>query len=232
MGFAENQRLNIEGWKTLGAMKFAGWKGEAGLFDRIAALLGRLTKAERTAMAARGREASDGQGAGRVAAAALARATQPPAFKLRRAALRDSRAIFELSNSPAVRANSINTGKIDWAGHKRWFAGKLKNPGHLFLVAEAGGKFAGQLRYEVEGEEALVSVSIPESFRGRGLAAPLLAAGRRKLFVVFPEVKKINAYIRHANKPSARAFEKAGYKFETTVLMNRVRLGKYAAKRK
>ncbi|OGR69961.1 MAG: hypothetical protein A2089_11450 [Elusimicrobia bacterium GWD2_63_28] len=232
VGFAENQRLNIEGWKALRVMNFAGWKGEAGLFDRIAALLAGLTKAERTAMAARGRAASDGQGAGRVAAAALARAAQPPVFKLRRAALSDSRAIFELSNSPAVRANSINTGKIEWAGHKSWFAAKLKNPGYLFLVAEAGGKFAGQLRYEAEGKEALVSVSIAESFRGRGLAAPLLAAGSRELFAAFPGVKKINAYIRPANKPSARAFEKAGYKFERTILMNKVRLGKYAAKRK
>lgn len=231
VGFAENQRLNIQGWTALRAMKFAGWKDDKKLFGRIAGLLAGLTRTERAAMGARAREASDGLGAGRVAAAALAKAAPPPAFKLRRAAAHDSGKIFGLSNAPDVRANSISTGKIERASHERWFAAKLKAQGCLFLVAESGRKFAGQLRYEVDGREALVNVSIDAAFRGRGLAVPLLAEGTKKLFASFPEVRRINAYIRPENKPSVRAFMRAGYKFERTVLMHKVRLGKYAAKR-
>lgn len=231
VGFAANQALNIKGWVARRAIKFAGWKGDKELFGRIAELLAGLNQPERSALAARARAAVDGRGARRVADAALALAAEPPAFKLRAASARDSRQIFELSNSPGVRANSINTGKIEWAGHRRWYAAKIKDPRYLFLVAEAGGKFAGQLRYELDGPEALVSVSIAEAFRGRGLAVPLLAAGSKKLFASFPGVRRINAYIRPANKPSVRAFEKAGYRFEKMVLLNNIRLGKYVAKR-
>ena len=231
IGFAENQRLNIKGWTAKRAMKFAGWKNDKNLFENIKNLLGGLSYPERAALGMRAREITDGGGALRIAEAALSAYNEPPAFTLRRAVLRDSRNIFRLSNMPEVRANSISTGKIEWAAHRRWFAAKIKDPAVFFLVAEIGGVFAGQLRYAVTGSEALVSVSISDFFRGRGLAAPLLTAGNEKLFSTFRSVRRINAFIRPDNKASIKAFGRAGYKFERRVSINKVRLGKYAAKR-
>ncbi len=231
VGFAKNQRLNIKGWTGRRAMKFAGWKDDKNLFGNIKKLLSGLSRGERAALAKRARETADGGGALRIAEAVLAAYGAPPVFTLRKAAARDSRKIFNLSNSPEVRANSISTGEIEWATHRRWFAAKLKQPGSFFLVAEIDGAFAAQLRYDVTEGEALASVSISGLFRGRGLAAPLLAAGNRKLFAAFPSARRINAFIRPDNKVSIKAFERAGYKFEKRVSMNEVRLGKYAAKR-
>ena len=235
VGFAGNQKLNIKGWVKNGSLLFAGWKGDKGLFNRIEALLSELTFSKRLAMSRRGRLKVDGLGARRIADAvrrAFAGASHP-AFRLRPAAGRDCRNIFELSNSPAVRANSINTAKIRWAVHKRWFAAKIEDPRHSFLVAETpSGEFIGQLRYDVPGPEALVSFSISDAFRGRGLAAPLLAAGSARLFTDFPGVRRINAYIRPENGASIKAFERAGYKFERSEKINALKMRKYAAKRK
>lgn len=231
VGFAENQRLNIKGWTVKRAMKFAGWKDDKNLFENIKKLLGGLSSRERVALGKRARDIVDGGGALRVAEAALEAYKAPPAFTLRKAAARDSRNIFRLSNMPEVRANSISTDRIEWATHRRWFAAKIKQPGFFFLVAEIGGVFAGQLRYAVTEGEALVSVSISDLFRGRGLAAPLLTAGNKKLFSAFRSVRRINAFIRPDNKASVKAFERSGYRFERRVSMNKVRLGKYAAKR-
>jgi len=232
VGFASNQALNIKGWLAARAIKFAGWKGDEELFGKISQMLSGFGHHERTEFAARAKAVIDGRGARRVVDVVLSLAAEPMSFKLRAAAPRDCRRIFELSNSPSVRANSINPGKIDWASHRRWYAAKLKDTRYLFLVAETGGKFVGQLRYELDGPEALVSVSISDAFRGRGIAATILADGNKKLFAFFPGVRRINAYIRPANKPSLRAFEKAGYRSEKKVLMNKVSLEKYVANRK
>lgn len=230
VGFAENQRLNIKGWTAQRAIKFAGWKEDKDLLGKIKKQLSGLSYSKRAAFSSRARQLSDGVGAERIVEAALQASNAPPVFRLRKAAARDCRKIYELSNSPGVRANSIDTSKIAWAGHKRWYAGKIEDPAYLFLVAEVRD-FAGQLRYEVSGEEALVSISISDLFRGRGLAAPLLTAGNRELFSAFPGVRRINAYIRPGNRASIKAFERAGYKYERLVLLKKIRLGKYVAKR-
>lgn len=231
VGFADNQRLNMEGWVSLRAMRFAGWAGDKKLFEKVLELLQGWGRADRAATARRARAASDGKGAARVAAAVLAAAARVPEFRLRRARISDSRKIFELSNSPEVRSNSINTAKIEWAGHRRWYAARLKDPRYLFLVSEIAGRFAGQLRYEIGEGESLVSVSVAADFRGMGLASPLLREGSSRLFRAFPAVKRINAYVRPSNKASARAFLKAGYVPAGRAVINDVRLEKYVARR-
>jgi spore coat polysaccharide biosynthesis predicted glycosyltransferase SpsG/RimJ/RimL family protein N-acetyltransferase len=234
VGFADNQKINIEGWSKNKTLLFAGWKGDKDLFVKVQRLLSKMSFSKRLAMSRRGRQKVDGRGAQRIAdivSRAFIELTLP-AFKLRPAAQRDREKIFKLSNSAVVRANSINTGKIKWPDHKRWFSAKIKDPHCCFLVAEThAGEFIGQLRYEVAGRDALVSVSVADMFRGRGLAAPLLTAGSEMLFKRFAGVKRITAYIRQENKASIKAFERAGYHFECLTLLNDIQMRRYAAKK-
>ena len=98
-----------------------------------------------------------------------------PEIIIRRAEPSDMRRIFELSNDPLVRANSIHPEPIEWATHEKWFANAVVNPRLKFYLAEgADGALIGQVRFEEREDGWLVSISLTAEFRGKGLAHVVL----------------------------------------------------------
>lgn len=98
-----------------------------------------------------------------------------PEVIIRKAELRDMRMVFELSNDPLVRANSIHSEPIAWTSHEKWFANALVNPRLKFYVAEsANGALIGQVRFEEREDGWLVSISLTAEFRAKGLAQVVL----------------------------------------------------------
>lgn len=94
---------------------------------------------------------------------------------IRKAELRDIEQVFELSNDPLVRANSIHSEPIEWPTHEKWFANALVNPRLKFYIAESeNGEMIGQVRIEEREDGNLVSISLFESYRGKGLAQVVL----------------------------------------------------------
>lgn len=94
---------------------------------------------------------------------------------IRKAELRDMQRVFELSNDPLVRANSIHAEPITWATHEKWFANALVNPRLKFYLAEStDGALIGQVRFEEREDGWLVSISLTAEFRGKGLAHVVL----------------------------------------------------------
>ncbi len=131
---------------------------------------------------------------------------------LRNATEDDCRFIWESANDPVVRSVSFSSDEIPWEVHKAWFEKKLTEPLTLLLIAEDEQKEKiGQLRFEKKPEGYVISVSLVEQFRGKGLGSSLIQLGSEKLFQTFPEVDKINAYIKPKNQSSVHSFEKAGY---------------------
>ena len=132
---------------------------------------------------------------------------------LRNAVKGDCRFIWELANDPAVRAVSFSSDEIPWEDHKVWFEKKITEPSTILLIAENEQKEKiGQLRFEKKPEGYVISVSLVERFRGKGLGSLLIQLGSEKLFQVFSYADKINAYIKPENRSSIRSFEKAGYR--------------------
>ena len=98
-----------------------------------------------------------------------------PEVIIRKAELRDMRVVFELSNDPLVRANSIHSELIDWTTHEKWFANALVNPRLKFYIAEStGGALIGQVRFEGREDGWFVSISLAAEFRGKGMAQVVL----------------------------------------------------------
>ena len=51
----------------------------------------------------------------------------------------------------------------------------------FFLVTREDGLPVGQVRYDREGNEAVISVSLEESFRGQGYGSAILRLASRKV---------------------------------------------------
>lgn len=179
-----------------------------GLAERLRLLV--EDGAARAEMARRGQALVDGLGAGRVVARmGLARAL------LRRARPDDVRLLWEWANEPDVRAVSFNPAPIPWESHQGWFAARLRDPDCVLFVALDAADWAeqpvGQVRLDVSGAEATVSVSLSAAARGKGLGREVIATACRKLFAARPAVGAIHAYIRADNEASLRAFAAAGF---------------------
>jgi hypothetical protein len=63
---------------------------------------------------------------------------------IREATQDDVKIVFDLSNDPVVRSNSIRPGLIDWDEHQRWFAKKILDKNCIiFLAFKPEGEFIG-----------------------------------------------------------------------------------------
>ena len=140
-------------------------------------------------------------------------------LRLRQVCEDDCRLLWEWANDPEVRAVSFSSEPIPWEQHVKWFKSKLKDPHCIFYIAiNSDGVPVGQVRYEAEGNGAVVSVSIDRKFRGKGYGSMMIWVASQKLFGI-SDVTAIHAYVKQGNEASDRAFVKAGFrKVGTTVI--------------
>jgi UDP-2,4-diacetamido-2,4,6-trideoxy-beta-L-altropyranose hydrolase len=131
---------------------------------------------------------------------------------LREAEPGDCRWLWTLANDPVVRATSFSEEQIEWATHVEWFDRAIESPTRRIFVAEnAAGDFVGQIRFDLERKEAIVSVEIVPSKRGGGLGAALIRAGTRRCLDEVPSLTVVHAFIKTSNEVSVGAFTKANY---------------------
>jgi UDP-2,4-diacetamido-2,4,6-trideoxy-beta-L-altropyranose hydrolase len=163
----------------------------------------------RAQMSQRAQGFVDGEGVARVLMSLMGEK-----FRLRRVREDDCRLIWEWANDPGVRVVSFSPEPIPWEKHVQWFESKLGDPYCLFLIALNGEDApVGQIRFDVgqETQEAVVSVSVDQKYRGKGYGSTLIRMASRRLFDLF-ETKVIHAYIKPENIASIQAFARAGYK--------------------
>ncbi|MBI9014621.1 MAG: UDP-2,4-diacetamido-2,4,6-trideoxy-beta-L-altropyranose hydrolase [Clostridiales bacterium] len=124
----------------------------------------------------------------------------------------DMEDVFRLSNENYVRRFSINCDKIDWENHKIWFSNMLNSDENIFyIVTDKAERFLGQIRYKIESNTAVVSISLDRAIIGRGVSSVLLDKSMSKLSDEIPKIKKIIAFVSKENIASKKIFEKTGY---------------------
>jgi UDP-2,4-diacetamido-2,4,6-trideoxy-beta-L-altropyranose hydrolase len=204
---AANQQAGAERLRSLGITDTLGRAEEVSSAE-IARSIEELRQdpIRRAFMAEAGRKLVDGDGAARV----VMHLQQHP-LRLRKACSSDCRLVWEWSNDPEVRLLSFSTEPIPWITHAQWFSTKLQDPDTFFYVAlDRDDQPVGQLRYDLQGREATVSINLGRQFRGKHYGRTLLKIGSEVLFRACP-AEIVHAYIKVANQGSVRAFLAAGY---------------------
>ena len=202
---AENQQSVAAAANNMGIARSLG-KGTEVTATVIAGKLSKLLNSQdqRTSESEKGRKLVHGSGAERVVAFLSD-------LQLRRAVESDCEVFWEWANDPETRAASFHSKRISWEDHVKWFRTKLADPrAILYTATNKAGSPVGQVRYQMEGKRAVLSISLGARFRGCGWGQKILAVGTERLFED-SEVEFIDAYVKPANKASLKLFEGAGF---------------------
>lgn len=207
---AENQRGVAEHLSKLSVAVCAGGAGE---FDsiRFTEALSHLIEAPeiRHGMSNRGRDLVDGLGAERVKAALLNRELQ-----LRLCRETDCQLLFSWANDPEVRQASFHCDAVAWEGHQRWFAQKLLDPQSVIYIGEnQQGRPVGVVRFHLEEDRAILSVSVAPEFRGAGWGRELITLSTQTLTRSCSS-RCVEAFVKPENGASIRLFESSGFRRE------------------
>ena len=157
-------------------------------------------------MAIRGQALVDGRGTERVVSV-----LQRTPLRLRNARLEDCERIFKWANDPVARTASFQSDEIPWEDHQEWFERKLSDSNCYLLIGEDGSaRPVGQVRFELDSANAVVSVSTDPEFRGLGYGRELLSAGMDQVSGI-TGVERFTAYVKPNNNASLQLFEAVGF---------------------
>jgi UDP-2,4-diacetamido-2,4,6-trideoxy-beta-L-altropyranose hydrolase len=202
---APNQEKIAETAEKKGTAWMLDKQGQASA-SRIAEKLAELLNSEnaRKQQSANGRKLVDGLGAGRVVAFLSG-------LNLRRTVDSDCEVFCDWANDPEARAASFRPGAISWEEHAKWFHAKMADPNAILYTAtnKDGGR-VGEVRYQIEGKCAQLSISVDKRYRGLGMGRILLTLATEKVFQD-SAIQCIDAYVKPANAPSLKLFMGAGF---------------------
>jgi RimJ/RimL family protein N-acetyltransferase len=209
---ADNQRRVVEEVGKAGVAINLGWHENISLKEITQAVSSLMKDAElRGKMSSRGKHLVDGLGAERVLAE-MNRVCNNDLITLRQACESDAENLWNLANDPDVRAASFSTSPILWENHVLWLKKTLDNQScTLFIALSKAKEFIGQVRYDVIGKEATVSISLKKDYRCKGYGSKLISLSAQKIFNQI-QITTIHAYVKQENESSITAFTKANFK--------------------
>jgi UDP-2,4-diacetamido-2,4,6-trideoxy-beta-L-altropyranose hydrolase len=133
-------------------------------------------------------------------------------ISLRPANIDDRKIIWEWANDPLSRRASFSSERILWEQHIHWFELKLNDSNCMFLVVQIPVSIlVGTVRFQIERDNAVISINIAPGHRGRGIGREAIRLSSMLLFQT-TSTQTIHAIIKTENTRSIKAFEKAGYR--------------------
>lgn len=142
-----------------------------------------------------------------------------PLVEIRRATLDDCKLLWEWVNDPEVRMASFRTDVVAWEEHVAWFQDKLRDSDCLILIGTSAGGPVGQVRFDIRGARAVLSVSVARSFRGRGYGRAMVEGALEELFRTH-EVEHVDAFVKPGNIRSAEFFRALQFRFMGQITMD------------
>jgi UDP-2,4-diacetamido-2,4,6-trideoxy-beta-L-altropyranose hydrolase len=131
----------------------------------------------------------------------------------------DRELIWHWTNDEETRKASYSQASISWDEHIRWFDSVHRQKNHRFYIANNGStKPVGQIRFAIDGKDAIVSFSVAPESRRRGYGKDILIRAANKLFNE-TNIEQITAYVKSENEASLMAFQKAGFRKEEEVVV-------------
>lgn len=143
----------------------------------------------------------------------------PRRIRLREAEQADCENVYNWRNAQENRRQSFDKLPIDYELHKKWFERTVNSSDNLLLIGEEKEKPVGVIRYDINDNQAKVSVYLVPGMHGFGYGAHLIDAGSIWLQKNCPNIKKINAEIIPENSASEKVFTSAGYRTRHKLLI-------------
>ncbi|WP_456273270.1 UDP-2,4-diacetamido-2,4,6-trideoxy-beta-L-altropyranose hydrolase [Bacillus sp. AK031] len=209
----ENQQNNISALFDLNLIERALEFSDTCLSEKLIVEFENIMNfSTRIRMVERFKEVADGLGSKRIIEMILSGEVMEKDYYLRKVKDEDISAAFQLSNEDYVRKHSINKSKINWEDHKAWFRRIINSANDVFyVVTDHTEEFLGQLRYKIEGESGVVSISLGKSIAGKGFSKELLKKSIELIREERNDLKKIIAYVSNENFASKKLFENVGF---------------------
>ncbi|THD67724.1 GNAT family N-acetyltransferase [Robertkochia marina] len=133
---------------------------------------------------------------------------------LRKANRGDWELTYKWAKDPNIRKYSFNQSQIDLENHLSWFYSKLSNENSKYYILCLGGSEVGSIRFDIIGNEAIVSYLIDTKYTRKRLGTDIILLGIKRLLLEVGSVDTIVASVMPANVSSIRIFEKLGFKKE------------------
>lgn len=131
---------------------------------------------------------------------------------LKKVTRNDMDLLYEWANDAAVRQNAFHTEPIPYENHVKWFAKMLQDASVHQYILYREEMPVGQIRLNVEGNEALIDYSISAKYRGKGYGSALLRMIKQQIVTdKIPGVMKLTGQVKYENTASAQAFETCGF---------------------
>lgn len=126
--------------------------------------------------------------------------------------MNDCMRVYSWTNDPEVRSNSFFSNFIPLEEHKRWFCERLSDPFCVYnLIMNRENNPIGQVRFDINGDNAVISVLIAKESRGKRIGPRAIRLSVESLFRTRP-VNIIHAYVKAENTRSLNAFKKTGFR--------------------
>ena len=132
-------------------------------------------------------------------------------IKLRKVEYSDIDLLYRWANDPIVRKNSFNSAPISFDAHKDWFNKMMDDPSVFQFILMDENTPVGQIRLNINGEDAEIGYSVASEYRGRGYGHKLLQLLVCLVKEDYPQIKRLIAKVKPENSVSKELFEKEGY---------------------
>lgn len=133
---------------------------------------------------------------------------------LREATYEDMDLLYKWANDPAVRKNSFNSEPISYDNHVSWFNKIMEDNTVLQYILMKEDVPMGQIRLNIEGNDAEIGYSIAEEYRGKGYGHTILQLIAEEIRSNYPNITNLIAKVKTDNTASNMLFKKEGYTME------------------
>jgi UDP-2,4-diacetamido-2,4,6-trideoxy-beta-L-altropyranose hydrolase len=208
---AENQNLIADSLNRRGLIRWIGYQDDVTV-ERLAHVLNEaISSVTLEAWSEACGKVVDGKGADRTASVLVL--GPESALRIREADAADEEILLEWANDPVTRSNSFNASVIGADTHRQWLHSRLKRPVNcsLYISETKDGLPIGQVRFErVEGGDWEIHYGLWRGARGKGLGVRMVELAL-KHFRADKKNTRILGYVKSANVPSHRIFERLGF---------------------
>lgn len=120
--------------------------------------------------------------------------------------------LYEWANDKETRKNAFSSEYISFETHKLWFANILKSDKVFQFIYYYNNKSVGQIRLDIENDNAYIDYSINHAHRGQGHGKSMLLLTEELVRNQYPNIKNMIAQVKEENKASQKVIESLNYK--------------------